>query len=92
MSAAIVRLKDIAERINAHLKRLEADASWNKKDERGLSKLWNSHACASGNRVFCTYVSYQGDCSLTKSDAMKYLEKLDAGYKGRHYEALRDEV
>ncbi len=83
MSVAIVKLKDIVERINAHLKRLEADASWNKKDERGLSKLWNSHACASGNRVFCTYVSYQGDCSLTKSDAMKYLEKTGRRLQGQ---------
>ena len=85
------RLADIAEKLDTHLRRLEFDSEWNIVPG-GRRRLWNTGACSSGNRIFCTYVAYQGGCSLTKKQALAYLAKLNAGFKGRHFEALRDEA
>lgn len=81
-----LKLKEIAARIDAHLKRLEADKSYNKRDPKyRVSKLYSAGAGASGSRVFVTYVSYQTHISLTREKAEAYLAWLDAGNKGRHY-------
>lgn len=85
-----LKMKEVAERINAHLKRFESDPEINKRGIHGLSPYYG--ACAfyyRGARLGVRYVSYQGGTSLTKADAVKYLEMLDGGYVGRHYEALR---
>ena len=39
-----------------------------------------------GNRVFVRYVIYQGESSLTKEQAAAYLQWLDAGNRGEHFE------
>jgi len=86
-----LKLADIAARINAHLKRLEADKEWNALPKGFVtSKLWCASACYSGNRVFITYVSYQGSSSLKKADAIKYLTALEGGYKGKHWHVPRE--
>ncbi len=80
------KLAEIAERITAHLKRMER----NPEIERGVGfRLMYSRAWDSGPVVRITYVG-QGSIALRKADALKYLEWLDAGNNGRHWEALRE--
>lgn len=87
-----MKLAQLADRIHAHLKRLESDDTVNVSRDGKRKLFWCSGARASGNRVFCTYVSYQGKTSLTRDEATRYLAKLDAGVVGRHFEALREPV
>lgn len=82
--------KELAEKINAHLKRFEADKTIN-----ATSRTYGTrpYYCAGANattRVWVWYVSYQGQSSLTKAEAKKYLEWLDAGNVGKHYTALSE--
>jgi hypothetical protein len=35
-------------------------------------------------------VDYQGSLSLTRTDAQRYLDWLNAGKSGKHWEALRE--
>lgn len=87
-----MKLKEIASRINAHLKRFEADPEINKNtkpDRSGLSDYYHAGSGASGSRVFVTYIIYQGSSSLKKADAEKYLAWLDDGNVGRHYSVTR---
>lgn len=84
------KLKEIAERINAHLKRFEADPEINKRLRHGLTPYYCAQAHYSGGaRIGVRYISFQVTSKLTKPEATKYLEMLDGGYVGRHYEALR---
>ncbi len=85
-------LTEIAGRIHGHLKRIEADPDLNpeRPDRRGRL-FWNAGAGRSGNRAFVRYVSYQGTTYLTRTEAEAYLKKLDGGFVGRHFEALRVE-
>ena len=88
-----MKLKEIADRIYAHLKRFETDPKINKNtkpDRSGLSLYFWAGAGVAGNRVYVKYINYQEGVNLKKAEAIKYLEKLDAGFVGRHYEALRD--
>jgi hypothetical protein len=88
------KLKEIAERINAHLKRIEADPELNQYKnathrQMKLKPYWNSCAWyGHGTRMGIRYISYQGNQTLTKADALEYLAWLDAGNNGKHYEAL----
>lgn len=86
-----MKLKEIAERIHAHLKRIEADKVLNVSPGQNRQLLFHAGAIASGRYVLCMYISFEGRSSLTKDEALRYLAKLDAGYVGRHYEALREE-
>jgi hypothetical protein len=87
-----MKLGEIAERIDAHLKRFERDKEVNapvKHNAMSLRPFFNASAFAAGRYVCVKYISYQATQSLSKSDAGKYLAWLDAGNVGRHYEALR---
>lgn len=85
-----LKLKEVAERINAHLRRFEGDPKINKRRAHGLTPYYNAASFYSGGaHVGVCYVSFQGTSHLTKADALKYLEMLDGGFVGRHYEALR---
>lgn len=86
-----VTLQQIADRIKAHLARIEADAELNKSSD-GKTLLYKAFASTSGTRMFCTYKSFQGSSSITKAEALRYLDKLDAGFVGRHWEALREDM
>lgn len=79
-----MKLAEVAARIHAHLKRFEADPAINVV-RNGLNAYWNVRTVASGSRVFVTYVAYQGLTSLSKADALAYLEWLDAGNIGKHF-------
>ncbi len=79
------KIAEIAERIAAHLLRME------KTDpKRGSSRCayYMPNAWAAGPRVGVRYVSYQSTTNLTKADALEYLAWLDAGNEGSHYKAL----
>lgn len=84
-----MKLAEIASRINAHLKRFEKDPVINATDERGLRDYHWATAYSSGRTVCVRYISYQGRTCLTKTQAGIYLEWLDAGNVGRHWEALK---
>jgi hypothetical protein len=83
-----MKLAEIAAKINAHLKRLEADEGYNVTNPQyGTSPLWNSGSYDAGRYVSIVYVSYQRRSNFSKDRALKYLAWLDAGNKGKHYDA-----
>lgn len=92
-----MKLAEIAERINVHLKRLEADEEWNRHTwtggegtEHTGTRLWNAGAgYHRGPRVAVVYISYQGICHLSKAEALAYLGWLDEGNRGKHFEQQR---
>lgn len=80
------KLRDVAGRITAHLKRAEAAQP---KDGKALpGRLFNAFSRVAGSRVGVRYVSYQGETFLRKDDALHYLRWLDAGNVGKHYTAV----
>jgi len=85
-------LAELAECINRHLKRFEADPVINapdprRGDTRPFFYAWASYRV--GSKMSVQYISYQGASKLSKAEATEYLAWLDAGNVGRHYEALR---
>lgn len=82
--AAKVKLSEIAARIRAHLKRMEADPAINVRigGKMGLSRYYLAGSCASGNRIFLSYINFQGQSSLKREAALEYLAWLDAGNNG----------
>ena len=85
-----MKLKEIAERIDAYLKKFEADKTINApgKGSMAISPYYCAGAWVSGSYVSVCYVSFQHTSNLRKADAIKYLERLDAGNVGKHYTAL----
>jgi hypothetical protein len=81
-------LTEIANRIFEHLRRFEADPKINRVEE-GMHPYFRAGSRRIGSRVVVNYISYQGHHGLTRADAERYLAKLDAGFVGRHWEALR---
>lgn len=83
-----MQLKEIAQKISAHLKRLEADPAVNARGQKGGTRFWQASAWASGRYVSVRYVSYQGVSNMTKDDALLYLQLLDDGSTDKHFHAL----
>lgn len=83
-------LRQIADRINVHLKAMEGNPEVNRREESHsrLLPYWYSGAHAAGRYVGVTYVSFQGTSHLSKSEASIYLAWLDSGRRGKHWEAL----
>jgi hypothetical protein len=89
-------LTEIAERINAHLKRFERDPKINKpvtyksartgRMESAGRPYYYAGAWRAGNRVAVKYVSYQSTHNLTQAEAEDYLRWLDNGGVGTYYE------
>ncbi len=84
-----MKMAEIAERIKSHLSRLEQDPLTARND-RGHARFWGTNATVAGRFVKIRYVSYQGWASLSKDEALRYLNKLDTGYVGQHFQALRE--
>lgn len=88
-----VTLREIAVRIDAHLKRFERDPKINTRTStRGglrYSRFYRAGAASSGRFVYVSYVAYQGQNHLDKTDAICYLAWLNRGNVGTHREALR---
>ena len=87
-----MKLKDIASRIRAHLRRFEADPKINttRPEPYGGVPYFGAGAYSAGRFVYVKYINYQGSSYLTKDEATRYLAWLDAGNIGRHYEAFRE--
>jgi hypothetical protein len=93
-----MKMAEIAERIRAHLKTHEADEEWNQyswTDPRGTKRTQRHLYYANagyhvGSRITVLYVSYQGQIHLKKAEALAYLEWLDAGNRGTHWEQQRE--
>jgi hypothetical protein len=85
--SAAPKLGEVADRIYSHLKRIESDPILNPRigGKNGTPVYWNVNARAAGSRVGITYVSYQGERTLTKQEALAYLAWLDAGNVGKHW-------
>ena len=82
-----MKIKEIATEINRALTRWERDPALNPADPTYHTKPYcMARAFASSNRVFVVYVGYQGSCSLTKAQALAYLEWIRAGNVGSHYD------
>lgn len=99
MAKKEARSVTIAREIHAHLKRFEADPVINaerffdsfktgKRESAGHS-YYNANASASGGRVHVRYISYQHTTSFTIERAQAYLDWLNAGNVGTHYEMER---
>lgn len=70
-------LRELAERINAHLKRMERGGLLVGLAQAGAYYL-------GGARIRITYVSRAGGTTITRPKAASYLAWLDAGHYGRH--------
>lgn len=85
-----MKLTEIAARIDAHLRRIEADPKLNppRPTHSNTRAFYNARAWGAGAYVRVSYVSYWNVAtSLRKDGALKYLAWLDAGNVGYHYEA-----
>lgn len=88
-------LTDLANRINAHLRRFERRESKRiaglPYDERmeAPRDYFHAGACRSVDYVLVQYISDQGSSTIDRREALHYLAWLDAGNEGRHYEAFR---
>lgn len=83
-----MKLKEIAAKIDDHLKRMEADPNINRRPN-GRPRFFWAGAGAAGRWIRVIYISYQGASPLTKAEAERYLAYLDDGGTGRHFEALQ---
>jgi hypothetical protein len=91
----------LGQKINAHLRRIEADPKLNPSkrfdkdakewvlDAMGVRDYYGAQAHGDRHRVWVIYVTYQGGSRLSIEDAEKYLAWLDAGNVGTHYQALK---
>ena len=79
-------LKEIAARIDQHLKRLEAEDTAARKASGGNAHYYCAGAWATPTRVSVTYVTYQGSDWLTRAEAEQYLESLDSGSSAKHFQ------
>lgn len=89
------QLVPVAERILAHLQRFEADPAINvPHDHDGTYKpngylFYYKPTCrAYRKRIKVNYVSYQFELDMSPTEALAYLEKLDAGEVGKHVHLL----
>lgn len=87
-------LPEIAERITAHLKRMEADPQINTvvsaHPRSTLREYVDPWAYAAGSRlalIYQTWLSKYPD-HISKAEALTYLAWLDAGNNGSHRTAL----
>ena len=85
MATTEPKLKEIAARIYAKLKQFAADPKVNKRNG-GVARFWMVNAYDAGRFVGVIYVSYQGPSMLKKQQALAYMEWLEAGNVGTHYE------
>jgi hypothetical protein len=78
-------LTEVAAKIDAYLKKFEADPKINVKlDSRTISPYWQAGAYQVGRFVGIIYVRFQGSFHLKRDEAEKYLAWLDAGNVGKH--------
>ena len=67
-----MKLKEIASKIDKYLKLFEAE----NQDKTFATMYYNAFAVDAGRFIQIIYVSYQGHSSLTKQEALEYLNWL----------------
>lgn len=89
-SQSTLKLDEIADRIRAHLGRMEKATLplSHGESQRKSPGFFHANAWRAGPRVAISYISYQYTWKITKADALCYLKWLDAGNEGRHRQAL----
>ena len=88
--AKTLTLTETAARILVHLQRFEADPAVNVEAHHpGLHPYFNVHCLCGGQFVRVCYVSYQGWSPLTRGQALAYLNWLDQGNVGKHFQMER---
>lgn len=82
------KLKEVADRINEYLKRFAEDPTINVRPTPNMTPPYHRPLCVywGGARVRLKYVSYHGEFNLTKAEAVAYLQWLDAGNVGKHFQ------
>lgn len=88
-------LTQIADRIRAHLMRFEVNPAINEQHPISGARpyCWaNAYRARRGRCVAVVYLSYQGETTLTRERAERYLAWLDAGNVGKHWECERQEA
>ena len=93
MNMSTAQLSPIAEAIDAHLKRFEADPVINAERKSGgmaLTPFYNAGAFAERGCVQVQYIIYNGYTALNATEAVAYLAWLDAGGVGTHYQAAQE--
>lgn len=87
-------MRELADRIHAHLKRFENDPKINKYTDSKYGNLrpYYGASCVytRGAKMWVTYISYQNSTPLSKDQAERYVAKLDNGFVGRHFDALKE--
>lgn len=80
-------LTEIAARIEAHLKRFEADPGIDADRPKLFKRYFQPSALRRGNRIGVIYIiSHQYERRLSRAEAERYLTWLDAGNVGKHWE------
>lgn len=86
-----MKLQEISQKIDAHLKRLEADPVSNvRANGKSGPRFYHAGACVAGRFVGVVYVSFQSMTKLSKAEAEAYLVALDGGSNGRHFDVFRE--
>lgn len=86
-----MKLNDIALRLTAHLKRIEADPALNKaRPVSGFRMLYDATVRNAGSCLMVTYAT-NVEHRLTKTEALAYLAWLDAGNVGTHYTQQKEQ-
>lgn len=81
-----MNLDEIAQRISVHLRRFEVDDKINARHSKyKTTPYYKASAFKYGRYVKIRYILYQSGSSISKDDAIKYLEWLDAGGVGKHF-------
>lgn len=81
-----LKIAEIGERINVHLKRMEVNHAINVEIHGGSRRYYHPNATGNGRYVSVRYVTYQGSHTLVKDQAIAYLAWLDAGNSGTAFE------
>lgn len=76
-------LAEIAQKMDAHLKRIAEDPALNPTGTGKLRPYFHPFAAVAGRYVKVSYVSYQSTWSMPKSVAAAYLAWLEAGNVGK---------
>jgi hypothetical protein len=81
-------MQELADRIDAHLLRLEGDPGFNLVHaSTGTSRFYGARCWYfGGSYVAVRYVVYQGITNIRRADAESYLAGLDAGFQGNHFD------
>lgn len=81
-------LAEIAERIDAHLKRFEADPAINLPMGTGRARMYRNAGAYYFKHgvVVVQYVAYHTATSMDGANAWGYLQWLDAGGIGKHWD------